>query len=180
MKAAVEGVSSLSGRMYELYGSHGSVGIPFFSEFAPEICKVDPIELLVFQMRNYPHSYVLELFLSVPFVWRDFRTANWVDLMVQVGRRPQPVRCVDEMSEYCDIEFISKFLGLSALDVFVGISGVSDLDKSYAVRYFEIFADLLDPDGAQYLGLESGLLVGLDELRQVSERLLEEGVFVVQ
>jgi len=168
-------VAALCERIYNGYGRSDKVGIPYFLEFHHELPRQNAIEFLAFNFREYPYVYSSELMLGTPFVWADFTSQEWVALLRAGSPRPNSLRLIEEISSFCDLEFLVKYLRLNALNVYAADPLISDLDKMNAIGYFKRFSYLLEPEVDDLLDGVS--LIGIKEIERIRSRLVDEGVF---
>ena len=163
--------------MYDAYGFTDKSGMSFFSDYRAQLSEFDSTTLVVAQMRSYPHRYVLDFLLACPFTWVGLRSQAWKELMRRASPRPDPKDCKEELSEFCDIEFLQRILRVNGLRVFLEDTAVSRKDKEYAEEYFRRFPRLLLVDAEELIDLDGNYFVSVDEVNSVRNAILREGDF---
>lgn len=169
-------VAALCGRIYDCYGRSGKVGVSYFLQFKHDLSRLDPIEFFAFNFREYPYVYASEIMLATPFIWAEFTSREWIALLRAGSPRPNSRRLIEESSSFCDLEFLTKYLRLNALDVYAADPLVSDLDRRNVSSYFERFSYLLEPEVDGWLDGVS--LIGATDIERTRARLLTEGLFL--
>jgi hypothetical protein len=100
--------------VFDGYGNADVVGIAYFVQWSTELAAFDYSELLLNQMENYPHRYVLDFILGTPFLWQSSGANLWVKLL-EAASRPDTTRINDQVGAFADIEFLSRYVGVDAL-----------------------------------------------------------------
>lgn len=163
--------------IYDAYGFTEKSGMSFFSDYRSQLSEFDPTTLIVAQMRGYPHRYVLDFLLACPFLWTDLRSQGWKELMRRASPRPDPRGSHEELSEFCDIEFLQRFLRVDGLRVFLEDSAVAYEDKKNAEEYFRRFSRLLVVDPEELVDMDGCYFVDASEVNVIRDAVLHEGEF---
>lgn len=163
--------------IYDGYGVSEKYGVEYFLEFKNSLLLYDPIEVISLHMTMYSHVYVLEFILGAPYVWEEFDSKKWIELMRRISPRPDASRCIEEIAGYADIAFLNRFLRVDALGHFFDDELISDWDKSQARSYFSKFPDLVEINDLDKDDLDGIYLTSYEELRRRAAIILAEGVF---
>lgn len=164
--------------MYDAYGFTDKSGMSYFSGYRAQLSEFDSISLVVVQMRSYPHRYVFDFLLACPFIWTGLRSQGWKELMRRASPRPDPKDCREELSEFCDIEFLQRILRVDGLRTFLEDTSVSRKDKEYAEEYFRRFPRLMLVDPEELVDLDGSYFVSVDEVDSVRSAMLHEHEFM--
>lgn len=140
-----EELSCLSKEIYENYGVGAGYGIEYFERFAPHLARFDFLTIIDHQMREeYPNNYVLEFILMTPFLWRDLGQECWLSLLM----RPRQLRewgIMEPSAAYVDMEFLSRYVRVDALQFFLASPLPSLEQKQQAMDYYMSFCLFLAP-----------------------------------
>lgn len=85
--------------------------------------------------------------------------------------------CKEELSEFCDIEFLQRILRVDGLRVFLEDTAVAREDKDFAREYFRRFPRLLLNDPVELVDLDGSYFVSTNEVNAVRDAILREGDF---
>lgn len=163
--------------MYDAYGFTDKSGMSYFSDYKSQLCDFESTSLIAALMRDYPHRYVLDVLLACPFLWFELRTQGWKEVMHRASPRPDPSDCNEELSGFCDIEFLQRILRVDGLRVFLEDGSVSRADKEFAKDYFRRFPRLLLIDSEELFDLDGSYFVSAREIDDVRSAILCEGDF---
>jgi hypothetical protein len=175
---AVAELQNLCREMYEGYGGSKESGRRYFGLYLSQIMSVGQMELLIFLLKSdYPLRYVLDVLLSLPEIWRDFSSSEWIRLMSSVTPRSNSISWKDEEAGYADFVFLCRYLNVNALSVYCDLDGVPREDKCFVLTHFEknpypMLLDDLDKED-----LDGEYFVDNVVLTSVKRRLLKEGIF---
>lgn len=167
----------LSQDMYEMYGFTNKVGLEFFSDYSSRLSPIDPVSVISFQMKSYPYRYVMDFILASPFLWKNFSSNEWLDLMRKLSPRPDPFHCNEEMSEYCDLVFLNRYLQINGLDVFLHDEEISEKDKENVISYFRKFPDLKMRSKDDTADLDGAYFIHADDMSTIRNNIVAEGIF---
>lgn len=131
-----EELTSLSEKMYDGYGLADEVGISYFKKFARELAQFEFSAIAGYQMANYPHRYALDFLLATPFLWADLSPAIWTQLLARSGARPDVSRMIDQVGNFADIEFLSRYVKVDAIGFLIVSPDIAKLDKQRMLDYF--------------------------------------------
>ncbi|NRR29072.1 hypothetical protein HSX11_02635 [Oxalobacteraceae bacterium] len=154
---------------YDGYGVSDEVGISYFMKFIPRLSKFDFGTVLKYQMQSYPHRYVLDFILSSSTLWLNLSAAAWLEILNSPDVRTDTSRTNDQVGQFADVEFLSRYVGVDALGFLIDSMNASMSDKKYALDYFSKFPYGLAPsqlddedlDGVYFVSKE--LLISLQE-----------------
>lgn len=117
--------------------------------------------------------------MGAPYVWAKFSSRDWVDLMHHLSPRPDPSRSIEPMTEYCDIVFLNRYVGVDAFTFFVSDKEASILDRGRVESYFKIYQDLLKINEIDREDMDGSYMIGYEELMRVRDEILKEGIFAL-
>lgn len=154
---------------YDGYGVSDEVGISYFMKFFPMLSNFDFGTVLKYQMETYPHRYVLDFILSSSSLWLSLSATTWLDILNRPDIRVDTSRTNDQVGQFADVEFLSRYVGVDALGLLIDSMSASLTDKKYALDYFSKFPYGLAPsplddedlDGVYFVS--KGLLISLQE-----------------
>ena len=154
---------------YDGYGVSEEVGITYFMKFFPRLSKFNFGTVLKSQMQSYPHRYVLDFILSSSSLWLNLPAAEWLNILNSPDVRVDTSRTNDQVGQFADVEFLSRYVGVDALAFLIDSMNASWSDKEYALNYFSKFSyglvpsplDDEDLDGLYFVSKE--ILISLQE-----------------
>ena len=132
-------LATVSEEMYRAYGLSDEVGISYFMKFFPELSKFDFGTVLKFQMQSYSSRYVLDFILSSPALWLNSSATVWLNILNSSDVRVDTSRSNDQVAQFADVEFLSRYVGVDALGFLMGSMNASMCDKRHALNYFSKF-----------------------------------------
>jgi hypothetical protein len=165
---------NVSQEMYRAYGLSDEVGISYFMKFLPELSKFDFGTVLAYQMQSYPHRYVLDFILSSPSLWLNSSAAAWLNILNSRDVRVDTSRTNDQVGQFADVEFLSRYVGVDALGFLVDSRSASLCDKKYALAYFSKFPYGLVPSSLDDDDLDGIYFVSKEVLASLRETLCRD------
>ncbi|QKH36169.1 hypothetical protein FOC84_14910 [Achromobacter pestifer] len=173
----LDALREILGFIYDGFGSSEDYGVAYFSRYKSELKKYEPKEVISLQIKTYSHDYVLEFLMGAPYVWEEFSSRDWIDLMRHLSPRPDPSRNIEPMAAYCDIVFLNRYLGIDAFSFFMNDNKVPALDKCHVESYFLIYKDLLEINELDAEDMDGIYLIGYETLTRARDEVLKEGIF---
>jgi hypothetical protein len=165
-----EELHRLSKEMYHNYGAAGYC-IAHFEQFAPRLARFDFLTIMDHQMREeYPHGYVLGFFLATPFLWRDLALESWLSLLL----RPRELRewsIMEPSAAYVDVEFLSRYVRVDALQFLLASPLPSLEQKQQAMDYYMSFGLFLVPKAHDAARLDGEIHVAAATLEALGSDL---------
>ena len=165
-----EELSRLSKEIYHNYFSSG-YDIEYFEQFALRLAEFDFLTIMDHQMReDYPQSYVLGFFLATPFLWRDLAPECWLSLLLRPRQLPE-WSGVDTLAAYVDLEFLSRYVRVDALQFFLA-SPLPSLElKQHVMDYYTSFNLFLVPNKHDAARLDGKTYVAAATLESLASDL---------
>lgn len=168
-------VVSVSGDTYDYLSEqahHLEISLHKHPALLKRIREVSPFDFLVYNLSTYPSTYLKDLLVSLPFLWRDITAGQIKDLYIILssGRKYEGVLALTS--------FLSKYLELDAIDLYKN-TNVGDLSLKNSIITDNINEQL--PYGVLYKTSIDMLVIensGIDlkEFMKLKERFLKEGV----
>jgi hypothetical protein len=170
-------LESVVRRLYAGYGRADVVGIPYFRRFLGDLEKHDFVDLVECEVRmDHIRSYTEEFLLGTPFLWQHLDPEVWPRLLRRQEGRPSPALFRDaDSAAYADVEFLTRYAQVDALEFLVRAEGVSAQAKARLLRHMarlplnlvNLEADLDDEwlDGVKLVDKRALQVLG-DELRR--------------
>jgi hypothetical protein len=160
----IDVMKSVAEQVYDGYGVSGEVGIAYFEKFYADLIEFDFKSILRHMMNCYPHRFVLDFILSSPRLWLGLPATIWIEILNSSDLRLDTSTIDDQVAQYADIEFLSKYVGVDALRYLIEESNISIADKSLALAYFNKDAYGLVPSTLDDEDLDGIYFVRKDEL----------------
>ena len=170
-------MKKLLDKIYSGYGVSGSVGIEYFNVYRNELSKYDSIDLITQLEEHYPKQFILDLLLSVPSIWSEFSVLEWVEVMKKGNPRSDPTKVDDGDGDYADIYFLSRYLGVDAVQLFLDQNEFSENDKLNVLHYGKINAQLLLIDDMDVEDMDGEYFVEYEDVQGISNKLISESGF---
>jgi len=167
----------LSEEMYDGYGCSNDVGILYFKNFLPSLMNFEFSLLVEHQMMNYPHRYVLDFFLATPFLWKDIHVEIWPKILTRAKARPDTSRIIDQVAQYADIEFLSRYVKVDSLGFVIASDNIDESEKSNVIAYFSKFPYGLVPSELDDDDLDGVYFVEKGELALLTAALCDQFKF---
>ncbi|WP_197334582.1 hypothetical protein [Ralstonia syzygii] len=166
-------LESLTKSIFERYGNADVVGIAYFKQWSVELSAYDYFDLLLHQMSNYPHRYVLDFILGTPFLWESLGVDFWVKLVTSADR-PDTGRANEQVGAFSDIEFLSRYAGVDALAYLWKMSGLTEPARASLLSYFRKYGYALVPSNLDDDDLDGDYFVEKQVLLALRDKLCRE------
>lgn len=167
---------ALSKAIFDGYGNADVIGIAYFQRWSTDLSAHVYSDVLVHQMRNYPHRYVLDFILGTPFLWRALGPSFWTGLLVS-AERPDTARTVEKIGAFADIEFLSRYVEVDALSYLWHECKLSEADRASLLLYFQKYGYALVPSDLDDEDLDGCCFVGKKDLLHLADDLCRDFKF---
>jgi hypothetical protein len=124
--------------MYDRYGFSDAVGIPYFQKYEDFLRSMPYPDILSLIMIRFHHQYVLDFIMSTSFIWYNLPADIWIDILARKGVRINALKARDEVGNFADIEFLTRYVNVDGLKYFLNIAEVSREEKMWTLNYFRV------------------------------------------
>ena len=166
-------LASLSTIVFDGYGTANLVGIAYFNQWSDELSVFDYSQVVLYQMANFPQRYVLDFMLSTPFLWKTLGGSVWVKIL-KSAIRPDTTKSIDQVGNFADIEFLSRYVGVDALDFLYHMQEADEATRHALLVYFKKFAYELVPSSLDDEDLDGIYFVAQEDLKRLRRDLCQD------
>ena len=165
-------------KIYKGYGFDDVVGISYFEKFLDELKDYSFAELLAYQSKRYPISYVVAFLLSTPSLWTHLSDLEWIEIMKFMNPRPDPLKSIDlDNGDFADIYFLNKYIRVNSIEVFLNQDNFSILDKNHVIKYCKRTSYSLLLDELDLEDLDGNYFISEKEIKNIQLRLTSNNLF---
>lgn len=176
-KSLPKDIARISREMYGGYGTSNQVGTQYFRAFFKRLKGFDYQVVLQHQMLSYPHRYVLDFILSTDELWNKHGADIWLGLLQAETTRVDASKALDQLGDYADIEFLSRYVEVDALTFIISSGNVSPRSKRLTLEYFSKFPYGLVPSPLDAEDLDGMYFVSKEILSSLRQHLISQHGF---